>query len=132
MVHKSTREAMLQSDDLKVRLPADLRQWVAEEALRNRSSMNAVIIKAVDHLKTTRTARLADNNHAAAIELAIAVAQLPKGSAIILQTEHHHLSTDILVREPSHTDCSILARVQGEEVVFADDSAEVVRSEDGQ
>jgi hypothetical protein len=120
------------SDDLKVRLPADLRQWVAEEALRGRSSLNAVIVEAVDQLKATRIETLADDNHAAAIELAISVARLPKGAAIVLQTKHHRLWTEIMVRELSQTNYSILARVQGEEVVFADDFAEAVRSVDDQ
>jgi len=111
----------LQSDDLKVRLPADLRQWVVEEALRGRSSLNAVIVKAVDQLKATRTERLADDNHAAAIELAISVARLQKGTAIMFQTKDRHLRTDILVRKPSQNDYSVLAHVDGEEVVFADD-----------
>jgi hypothetical protein len=38
-----------------------------------------------------------------------------------LQTEHDHLGTDILARRPSQADYSVLARVNGEEVVFADD-----------
>jgi hypothetical protein len=62
-----------------------------------------------------------DDQHAAAIEMAISVARLPKGTAIILQTEHDHLGTDILVCRPSQADYSVLASVDGEEVVFADD-----------
>ena len=46
MSHKSS-EAMF------IRFPADLRQWVAEEGLRSRRSMNAVIVDAVDQLKVT-------------------------------------------------------------------------------
>lgn len=85
--------------------------------------MNAVIVDAIGQLKAIRTERLAEDNHAAAIELAISVAGLPKGTAIMLQTEHDHLRTDILVREPSQTNCSILARVRCEQVVFVDDVA---------
>jgi hypothetical protein len=55
-----------------------------------------------------------DDQHAAAIEMAISVALLPKGTAIILQTKRHHLGTDILVCEPSQTNYSILAQVHGE------------------
>jgi hypothetical protein len=64
---------------------------------------------------------VADDQHAAAIEMAISVALLPRGTAIILQTKRHHLGTDILVCEPSQTNYSILAQVDGEEVVFVDD-----------
>jgi hypothetical protein len=64
---------------------------------------------------------VADDRHAAAIEMAISVARLPKGTAIILQVKGHHLRTDILVCEPSQTNYSILAQVHGEEVVFIDD-----------
>jgi hypothetical protein len=62
-----------------------------------------------------------DDQHAAAIEMAISLARLPKGTAIILQTEHDHLRTDILVRRTSQADYSVFACVDGEEVVFAND-----------
>jgi hypothetical protein len=114
MSHKSS-EAMF------LRFPADLRRWVAEEALHGRRSMNAVIVDAVEQLKATRAERLAEDSHAVAIELTISAARLPKGTAIMLQTEHDHLGTDILARRPSQADYSVLARVNGEEVVFADD-----------
>jgi hypothetical protein len=81
MVHKSTREAAVQGSDLKIRLPTDLRQWVAEEGLRGRRSMNAIIVDAVGQLKATRSERLAADNHVAAIELAISVARLPNTEA---------------------------------------------------
>jgi len=116
------------SGALFLRLPADLRGWVAQEALRGRRSQNAVVVQALDLLKTTRTDRQAESRHAAAIELAISVARLPKGTAIMLQTKHHYLRTDILVLWPLQTDYLILARVHGEEVVFAGDA----RSGDGQ
>jgi hypothetical protein len=103
-----------------LRLPADLRQWVAHEAVVSRRSMNAVVIEAVDFLKATRTDQLADDQHAAATETAICVARLLKGTAIMLQTKRHHLRTDIFVRKPSETNYSILARVHGEQVVFGD------------
>jgi hypothetical protein len=113
MSHKSP-EAMF------LRFPADLRQWVAQEGLRGRRSMNAVIVDAVEQLKVTRAERLADDSHAAAVELTISVARLPKGTAIMLQTERDHLETDILVRRPSQAHYSLLASVDGEEVVFPD------------
>ncbi|HMD61982.1 MAG TPA: hypothetical protein VKG78_11145 [Opitutaceae bacterium] len=91
----------MQSCDLKVRLPADLHQWVADEALRGRHSMNAVVVEAVDLLKATRAERRAHERHVAAIELAISVTQLPMGTAIIMQTDYLELKTDILVRAPS-------------------------------
>ena len=61
------------------------------------------------------------DQHAAAIEMAISVALLPGGTAIILQTVHAHPGTDILVSIPSQADYSLLACVRGEEVVFVDD-----------
>lgn len=109
------------SRSIFLRLPADLRQWVAEEGLRGRRSMNAVIVDAIGQSKAIRTERMAEDNHAAAIELAISVAQLAKGTAIMLQTEHHHLRTGILVRKPSQADYSVLACVRGEDVAFVDD-----------
>jgi hypothetical protein len=108
------------SRSIFLRLPADLRQWVVHEALIGRRSMNALVVEAVELLKASRTERLADEKHALAIELAISMARLPRGTAIVLQTKHHHLGTDILVREPSQAGYSVLACVRGEEVVFAD------------
>ena len=119
MSHKSS-EAMF------LRLPADLRRWVADAALRGRCSMNAVVTEAVDFLMSTRTDQLADDQHAAAIEMAISVARLPKGTATILPPKHHRLRTEILVCEPSQADYSVLACVHGEEVVFADDPVTTV------
>jgi hypothetical protein len=46
---------------------------------------------------------------------------LPRGTAIILESAHTHLGTEILVSGPSQADYSVLACVRGEEVVFADD-----------
>lgn len=83
-------------------------------------------------MKSTRTDQFEDDQHAAAIEMAISVAQLPKGTAIMLQSKHHQLRTDILVREPLQTNYSILARVHGEEVVFANDIGGDARGGDGQ
>jgi hypothetical protein len=114
MSHKSSQAMFL-------RFPPILRRWVAEEALHGRRSMNAVIVDAVEQFKTIRTDRLADDRHAAAVEMAISMARLPKGTAILLQTKRHHLGTDILVRSPTQSDYSVLASVDGEEVVFAND-----------
>lgn len=61
-----------------------------------------------------------DDQHAAAIEMAISVAQLPKGTAIILH-KHHRVRTDILVCSPSQADYSVLASVDGDEIVLAGD-----------
>jgi hypothetical protein len=83
--------------------------------------MSAVVVEAVDFMKSTRTYQLEDDQHAAAIERAISVAHLPKGTAIMLQTEHDHLRTQIFVQRPCEADCSVLACVVGREVVFAED-----------
>jgi hypothetical protein len=72
-------------------------------------------------MKSARTYQFEDDQHAAAIEMAISAAQLPKGTAIMLQTEHDHLRTHILVRRPSEAECSALACVDREGAVFADD-----------
>ncbi len=61
--------------------------------------------------------------HDAAVELAISGADLPKGTAIILQPDFLSLATDILVKAPADADYLLLARVSGEEVTFADDPA---------
>jgi hypothetical protein len=120
------------SNALFVRLPADLHHWVTQEALRARCSMNAVVVEAIDLSRVTRTEQLADDKHAAAIELAISLARLPKGTAIILKSDYHDRQTDILVRESPQVDYSILAKVDGEEVVFADNIAGAAQSGDGQ
>lgn len=111
------------SGAIYLRLPADLRQWVAHEASVNRRSMNAVVVEAVDILKSTRTDQLAEDQHAAAIEMAISVARLPKGTAIMLQSVSPGMKTDILVKVPADADFSLLARVWEDEVTFADQSA---------
>jgi hypothetical protein len=107
---------------LNIRLPAKVKAWVVEEAAARQCPMNTVVL---DALKTKMTLVLSEQEnkkHAAAIELAISVvARLPTGTATMLQNKHHQLRTDILVREPSQADYSVLARVNGEEVVFADD-----------
>lgn len=103
-----------------IRLPADLREWVVHQALVGRRSMSAVVVEAVDFMKSTQANQFEADQHAAAIERTISVAHLPKGTAIMLQTEHEHLRTQIFVQRPSEADCSVLARVDGKEVVFAE------------
>lgn len=112
------------SGALFLRLPADLRQWVVHEALVGRRSMNAVVVEAVDFLKSTRTNKLADDQHAAAIKRAISMAHLPRGTAILLQSDDPALRTDILIKALADADYSLLARVLGEEATFADDPVE--------
>ena len=109
------------SRSIFLRLPADLREWVAHEALVGRRSMNALVIEAVEFLKASRTERLADEKHALAIELAISLARCPKGTEIIFRPGNNTHKTEILIRKPSQADYSVLASVHGEEVVFADD-----------
>ena len=112
----------MQSHDLKVRLPTDLHRWLAHEALRDRRSLNAIVIEAVGLLKATRTLQLSGETHAAAIELAISMARLPEGTAIILKPDRNSHRTEILIRRPFETDYSLLARVHEAEVVFAEGS----------
>jgi hypothetical protein len=108
------------SRSIFVRLPAELREWVVHEALVGRRSMSAVVVQAVDFMKSTRTYQLECDQHVAAIERAISVAHLLKGTAITLRTEHDRLRTHILVQLPSEADCSVLACVDGKGVVFAE------------
>ncbi len=61
--------------------------------------------------------------HDAAVKLAISVAQLPRSTMIILQSDSSGLQTDILVKAPSDAYCALLAQVSGVEVSFADDPA---------
>jgi hypothetical protein len=119
------------SGGMFLRLPPDLRQWVAHEALVGRRSMNAVVVEAVDFLKSTRTDQLADDQHAAAIKRAISVAHLPRGTAIILQSHDPALKTDVLIKAAADADYSLLARVRGEEVTFADDPAPTITGDAG-
>jgi hypothetical protein len=120
------------SRSIFVRLPADLRQWVVHEALVGRRSMNALVVEAIELLKANRTDRLAEEKHALAIELAISLVRCPNGTEIILRLGCNNHRTEILVREPSQVDYLVLASVQGEEVVFADDVAGGIRSRNGQ
>jgi len=62
------------SQQLFVRLPADLRRWIAEEAARTRRSLNAVLIEAIYLFRADRTASRCGRDHAAAIEQAIVTA----------------------------------------------------------
>jgi hypothetical protein len=83
--------------------------------------MNTVVLDALNTKMTLVLSDQAKKKHDAAIEMAISVARLPKGTATMLQTKHHHLRTEVLVLRPSQADYSVLAYVDGEEVVFADD-----------
>ncbi len=106
---------------LNVRLPSAIKDWVAQEAADRKCPMNTVVLDALTMKMDQVLSEQLGKKHDAAVNLAISVAQLPKGTEIVLQTKHHDLRTDILVREPSQTDYSFLARVHGEEVVFAGD-----------
>jgi hypothetical protein len=114
MSHKSSQAMFL-------RFPPVLRRWVAEEALHGRRSMNAVIVQAVDFLKAKRTEQRAHDNHAAAIERAISLARLPEGTAFLYQPGSHDQETGVFILKPKQAEYSFLARVNGEQVVFAGD-----------
>ncbi len=111
-----------------VRLTATLKAWVAQEAAARKCPMNTVILDALSMTMNQALREQLRREHDAAVRLAISIAQLPKGTAIVLQTEQHDLITDILVREPFQTNYSILARVHGEQVVFADNTAETAEN----
>ncbi len=82
--------------------------------------MNAVVVGAIESLKAARADRYADDRHDAAIEAAISLGRLPKGTEIILRPDRTARRTEILVHRPSQTSYELLARVQDDEVVFAD------------
>ena len=106
---------------LNVRLPAALKDWVAQEAADRKCPMNTVVLDALTMKMDQALSEQLGKKHDATVKLAISVAQLPKGTEIVLQTKHHDLRTGILVREPSQTNYSFLAEVHGEDVVFAGD-----------
>ncbi len=116
----------MRNSEMKVRLSVDLRRWLADQALRAHCSMNAVVVGAIESLKAARTDRLADDRHAAAVETAISLGRLPKGTEIMLRPDRNARRTEILVRRPSQTGYQLLARVQDDEVVFAHDHASAV------
>jgi len=58
--------------------------------------------------------------HDAAVEAAIDIEQLPKGTAILIPPSHRY-ERDILVQRPSDANYVLFARVWGEEVAFAED-----------
>jgi hypothetical protein len=106
-----------------LRLPADLRRWVAEEAIRARCSMNSIVVGAIESLRTVQDARLANDRHTAAIETAISLARLPRGTEIILRSDKNELRTQVLVRKPDQTRYAVLAEARGEEVVYSEEPA---------
>ena len=106
-----------------VRLPRDVKRWLVEQAVENASSQTSEIVRAVRERMVRCHAGSAELAHNVAVELAISVADLPKGTAIILQSASPGMKTDILVKAPSDADYLLVARVLGEEVAFADDPA---------
>jgi len=94
--------------------------------------MNAVVVEAIDLLKATRAERQARDGHAAAIELAISRARVPKGTEIAWRPDKNGYRTEILARKPSEADYTVLAIVHGDEVVFAANVAGAARGGDGQ
>ncbi len=111
---------------LNIRLTAALRAWVAQEAVERKCPMNTVVLDALTMKMEQGLSELLGKKHDAAVKLAISVAQLPKGTGIVLQTDYLKLKTDILVRAPSDADYAVLAHVSGEEVAFSDDPTAAV------
>ena len=115
-----------------LRLPQDLRLWVADEALRGRRSMNSLLVEAVDFFRGSRSRERRDHDHSAAIEQAISLARLPQSTSIIMRSGHHEHETEILIQTPSNADLVPLARVSGQEVTFATDAAIAAANADAQ
>jgi hypothetical protein len=107
---------------LNVRLPAIMKAWVAQEAADRNCPMNTVVLDAMSTRMNLASIEQMNKKHDAAIKLAISVAQVPKGTAIILQSDRPKLKTDILVKGSADADYSVLARVCGEEIIFFDNS----------
>ena len=115
---------MLVSDGLPrllVRLPVDVKEWVAQEALDRGCSMNAVIVEALNAKITSVFGETQNKKHAAAIKAVIDIEQLPKGTAILMPPSHRQRETDLLVRRPADVDYGLLARVSGEDATYAED-----------
>jgi hypothetical protein len=83
--------------------------------------MNAVVLDALNTKMTSVLSAERDKEHDAAVRMAISVALLPKGTAIMLQTDSSRLKTDILAKTPTDADYFPLARVSHQEVTFTDD-----------
>jgi hypothetical protein len=105
---------------LNVRLPADVSAWVAQEAAHRHCALNTVVLDALNTKMTLILIEQANKKHDAAVKQAISVADLPRGTEIILQSAAPGMKTDILVKARADADYSMLARVLGEEVTFAD------------
>lgn len=106
---------------LLVRLPVDVKEWVAQEALDRGCSMNAVIVDALNAKITSVFGETQNKKHAAAIKAVIDIEQLPKGTAILMPPSHRQRETDLLVRRPADVDYGLLARVSGEDATYAED-----------
>jgi hypothetical protein len=108
---------------LNVRLPGEVKAWVVQEAEHRRCPMNTVVLDALNTKMTLTLHERATKSHDAAVKQAISVADLPRGTVIILQSVSPGMKTDILVKAAADADYSLLARVRGQEVTFADDPA---------
>jgi hypothetical protein len=83
--------------------------------------MNAVVLDALNIKMTLSLNEQMNKKHDAAVKQAIFVADVPRGTQLILQSASPGMKTDILIKAPADADYSLLARVHGDEVTFADD-----------
>lgn len=107
---------------LSVRLPPDLRSWVADAALEGRRSMNSLIIEAVHFLKLTRADERRGRKHEEAVSHAV---ELAKGSRIfIVKSDKHPFQTELLDQKPGDDKPTLFARITDEHVqIFGKEEA---------
>jgi len=108
-----------------LRLPPDLRQWIADEAVHSLRSMNAVVIEAVGLLMESRAEERRGHKHAAAVLQAIASGALVKGAwaCIIIKPDLHAMQTELLIQKPGEDEPIVFACVRGENIEMVGDVA---------
>jgi hypothetical protein len=93
-----------------VRLLVHIEQWIAQKALDRPCSMNAVVVGALDTKISLMFGETQNKRHAAAIEAAIDMAQLPSARQFSRSRATASVET-FLSKTPSRADFVLLARV---------------------
>jgi len=106
-----------------LRLPPDLRQWIADEAVHSLRSMNAVVIEAVGFLMESRAEERRGHKHAEAVLHAIASSELVKGAwaCMIIKPDQHAMQTELLIQKSGEDEPILFASITGENIdMFGD------------
>ncbi len=101
---------------LSVRLPADLSLWIAEEASNTRRSMNGVVVEALNLLKDVRADELRGPKHDAAVFQAITLAEMPRGTSIIIKSGQRPFQTELLRQSLDGNKLALFALVIDEDI----------------